>query len=40
VHVVQLTPSQPIPRDDPGDKLCLVHAVILTTAISVATMLL
>src|SRR4029077_4869167 len=27
VRVVQRTPGQPIPRDDSGDELCLVHAV-------------
>jgi hypothetical protein len=40
VHVVQRTPGQPIPRDDLGDKLCLVHAVCFLPPITVATILL
>src|SRR5437773_9660962 len=35
VRVVQRTPGQPISRDDPGDELSFVHAVIL---FAVATM--
>src|SRR6267378_8367251 len=37
VRVVQRTPGQPISRDDPGDELCLVHAVVYLPLISVAT---
>src|SRR6266568_794020 len=38
VRVVQRTPGQPIPRDDPGDELSLVHARYFPP-ITVATML-
>jgi len=38
VRVVQRTPGQPIPRDDPGDELSLVHAGNFPP-ITVATML-
>src|SRR5258706_2951430 len=37
VRIVQRTPGQPIPRDDSGDELCLVHAVVYLPLISVAT---